>query len=385
MIAHPPGEEIQFDWLELPDAPPWWGWGPTRICWSARWRIRAGGGRCWRSPRTSRTWSQALDAVVRRLGGDTQGWRFDRMATVCHPCAGRSPRRSPRSRSTTGCRWRSARRGTATARAWWRRPTTRPRNAGGARCPTRDRRSRPSPASTSSPSGWTSRRRDAWTGSKTTVGELAAPSRCRPPGRRRIPAELEVERTVARRRWSRSRATCTRSPPGMPGASVKVAAPARRGHLNRHRRPGGRRPPPPGTATAPGGWSATPDTWSRWNRGAGRVQRPGPVQDQDPPAAPPAALAEAERLRGDSASRRPAERVVIDLAAYAAVGRPAAPTAPTHEEETRRSEHDHRAASMSEARRYQQLRAHLSYLKLERRRRSPAPGPGPGPQPRGCR
>ncbi len=27
VIAHPPGEEIQFDWLELPDAPEGWGVG----------------------------------------------------------------------------------------------------------------------------------------------------------------------------------------------------------------------------------------------------------------------------------------------------------------------------------------------------------------------
>ncbi|KFU75786.1 hypothetical protein [Amycolatopsis lurida] len=32
---------------------------------------------------------EALDAVVRLLGGVTQVWRFDRMATVCHPSSGR--------------------------------------------------------------------------------------------------------------------------------------------------------------------------------------------------------------------------------------------------------------------------------------------------------
>ena len=31
---------------------------------------------------------EALDAVVRRLGGLTHRWRFDRMATVCHPDSG---------------------------------------------------------------------------------------------------------------------------------------------------------------------------------------------------------------------------------------------------------------------------------------------------------
>ena len=32
---------------------------------------------------------EALDGVVRRLGGCTKQWRFDRMATVCHPSTGR--------------------------------------------------------------------------------------------------------------------------------------------------------------------------------------------------------------------------------------------------------------------------------------------------------
>ena len=32
---------------------------------------------------------EALDGVARRLGGLTQRWRFDRMATVCHPDSGR--------------------------------------------------------------------------------------------------------------------------------------------------------------------------------------------------------------------------------------------------------------------------------------------------------
>ena len=44
MIEHPPGEETQFDWLELPDPPAAWGWGKTRIllvgalAHSGRWR-----------------------------------------------------------------------------------------------------------------------------------------------------------------------------------------------------------------------------------------------------------------------------------------------------------------------------------------------------------
>ena len=37
-IEHPPGVEVQWDWLELPDTP----WGEPRTCWPARSRTRAG-------------------------------------------------------------------------------------------------------------------------------------------------------------------------------------------------------------------------------------------------------------------------------------------------------------------------------------------------------
>ncbi|MEU2832199.1 hypothetical protein ABZ667_26625 [Streptomyces lavendulae] len=56
VITHPPGEEIQFDRLELPDRL-WDGASapmPTR--WSVHSLIQAAGGRCRRRLKTSRTW-----------------------------------------------------------------------------------------------------------------------------------------------------------------------------------------------------------------------------------------------------------------------------------------------------------------------------------------
>jgi hypothetical protein len=77
----------------------------------------------------------ALDQITRALGGLTRVWRFDRMATVCHPGDG-SDHRVVRcvSPSTTACRSRSVRRGAGTARVSSRRPTTPPPSAGGAPC-----------------------------------------------------------------------------------------------------------------------------------------------------------------------------------------------------------------------------------------------------------
>ena len=89
VIEHPPGEECQFDWLELPDPPAQWGWGSKAfllvgaLAHSGRWRgVLA----------ESVDQPHVIDGLHRiagALGGLTRTWRFDRMATVCHPDTGR--------------------------------------------------------------------------------------------------------------------------------------------------------------------------------------------------------------------------------------------------------------------------------------------------------
>lgn len=89
VIEHPPGEEVQWDWLELPNPPPAWGLGAKAcllvgaLAHSGKWRAVL-----------AESMDQAhlidgLDRVTRQLGGITAVWRFDRMATVCHPATGR--------------------------------------------------------------------------------------------------------------------------------------------------------------------------------------------------------------------------------------------------------------------------------------------------------
>jgi transposase len=84
-IEHPPGEEIQWDWLELPDAP----WGGTAHLLVATLphsgRFRAVFAESEEQPQLI----EALDQVLRRLGGTARKWRFDRMSTVCDPGSGR--------------------------------------------------------------------------------------------------------------------------------------------------------------------------------------------------------------------------------------------------------------------------------------------------------
>jgi len=89
VIAHPAGEETQWDWLDLPDPPTSWGWGSMAhllvgsLAHSGRWRGYL-----------SATMDQphlveGLDRISRGLDGLTRQWRFDRMATVCQPGSGR--------------------------------------------------------------------------------------------------------------------------------------------------------------------------------------------------------------------------------------------------------------------------------------------------------
>jgi transposase len=89
VIEHPPGEETQWDWVDLPNPPAAWGWGSmahlfvgTLAC-SAKWRGALA------PDMTQPQVVAGLDRVCRGLGGVSRVWRFDRMATVCHPESGR--------------------------------------------------------------------------------------------------------------------------------------------------------------------------------------------------------------------------------------------------------------------------------------------------------
>ena len=87
-IEHPPGEELQWDWLELDDTP----WGDKAYVYvgalSHSSRCRA-----WFSDSDDQAHlTVAIDEVLRRFGGTAKKWRFDRMATVVNPNTGRVQR-----------------------------------------------------------------------------------------------------------------------------------------------------------------------------------------------------------------------------------------------------------------------------------------------------
>ena len=88
IIAHPPGAETQWDWVDLPNPPAAWGWGKTAhlllgtLPRSGRWRAYLS------ASMDQPHLIEGLDRVTRALGGLTHDWRFDRMATVVHPASG---------------------------------------------------------------------------------------------------------------------------------------------------------------------------------------------------------------------------------------------------------------------------------------------------------
>lgn len=83
-IEHPPGEEIQWDWNELPEAP--WGDDGHLLVGSLPCSGKFRG--VFAEAEDQPHLVEAIDGVLRRLGGNARRWRFDRMATVVDPKSG---------------------------------------------------------------------------------------------------------------------------------------------------------------------------------------------------------------------------------------------------------------------------------------------------------
>ena len=83
-IEHPAGEEIQWDWVELPDAP--WGDDAHLLVGSLPCSGRFRG--VFSESEDQAHLIEAIDGVLRRLGGTATEWRTDRMATMVDPKTG---------------------------------------------------------------------------------------------------------------------------------------------------------------------------------------------------------------------------------------------------------------------------------------------------------
>lgn len=318
IIDHPPGEETQWDWIELPNPPTSWSVGANAhllvgsLAHSGRWRAVLADSEDF--PHLI----EALDRVTRKLGGLTRRWRFDRMATVCSPTTGTvsaafaqaakhyavgvdlcPPRHGNRKGVVEKANHSAAQR-------WWRTVADDATVATAqqdldALCERLDGRVR---------------RRD---GQRVSVGELAAGEGLRAAPAAAFPAELAVARTVTAQALVSFRGNRYSVPPGMGGAQVivrhRLGADALR------------------IVTASG---ATVAVHRRAPNGAGATVRDDghvraletavltafsdgrPCRSKTRRPAGDASKAEAARLRGTPAASS-AERVVIDLSAYAAL------------------------------------------------------------------
>jgi transposase len=315
VIAHPPGEETQFDWLELPGPPPGWGCGGHAhllvgaLSSSGRWRGALA------EAEDFAHLAEALDRVVRKLGGLTRRWRFDRMATVCHPATGKitadfaglakyygvavdlcPPRHGNRKGVVEKANHSAAQR-------WWR---TLPDDTAWA----------DAQHGVDALAARMDTRRRVHGGQQVSVGELAAAEPLAPVLGVPFPAGLAVTRTVSPQALVAFRGNSYSVPPGLRGAAVTVTHRLGSAEL--------------AIATASGAVIAAhrraPDGAGAVVRDSGHVTAldkavlasfsaapPCRRKQRRPPSA--AALAEAARLRGGPG---PADHVVIDLAAYAA-------------------------------------------------------------------
>jgi hypothetical protein len=83
-IDHPAGEEIQWDWFERRRAP--WGGTANGLLGTLAHSGRVRGRICEATDQPHLI--EAMDAVMRQLGGTARVWRVDRMATVVDPASG---------------------------------------------------------------------------------------------------------------------------------------------------------------------------------------------------------------------------------------------------------------------------------------------------------
>ncbi len=80
-LEHEPGEELQLDWLELSETP--WGVKAYVLVGALSHSSRLRG--CFAEGESFPHLAEALDGVLRRVGGTARSWRTDRMATFVYP------------------------------------------------------------------------------------------------------------------------------------------------------------------------------------------------------------------------------------------------------------------------------------------------------------
>ncbi len=316
IIDHPPGEEVQWDWLELPDPPASWNAGAQAhllvgaLPHSGRWRGVL------TDAEDHAHLVEALHAVSTRLGGLPKRWRFDRMATVANPNTGRVTATFAAVARHYGvhvdlCPPRHGnRKGTvekgnhAAAQRWWR---TLPDEATVAQAQAS------LDAFCAGVGDGRARRRD---GQATTVGALATGEPLTPlPSA--FPATVTVTRVVSTQALVAFRGNSYSVPPGLAGATVTVAHRLGEQVLDiatgggtvlarHHREPDGAGVLVRDSVHVTALQTAVLAVFDTARRCPRKVRRPPSV----------AALAEAQHIRGDTPGDASRD-VVVDLAVWA--------------------------------------------------------------------
>jgi hypothetical protein len=266
---------------------------------------------------------EAIDGVVRCLGGCTRRWRFDRMTTVCHPASGRiTATFAPVAKfygvgvdicpSRHGNRKGVVEKGNhSLAQRWWRTLaddlTPAQAQAGLDQFCVRVGDTR-------------GRRVDR---ERTTVGQLASAERLAAPPLAPYPTSLSVERTVSAQALVAFRGNSYSIGPGMSGARVMVRHRLGSAHIEvaatggvvlaRHRRE------PDGAGVIV---RADEHVVALEHAVLAAFSDRAPCRSKQRRPPSPAALAAAAVLRGAGAAA--GEHVVVDLADYAAAARASA-------------------------------------------------------------
>ncbi|MFI7709383.1 IS21 family transposase [Nonomuraea sp. NPDC049480] len=328
-IEHAPGAETQWDWLELPQAPASWEWGSGAhllvgtLPYSGIWRgVLA-------ESEDQPHLIEALHQVCERLGGVSAEWRFDRMATVCHPATGEVTASFAQVAKHYGVIVRVCPPGRS-----WRKGSVEKANHVAAQRWWRTLGDDASPAQAqASLDEWCRRRGDIRIrkigGGRVSVAELARREPLRPMPHPAFPAVLEVERLVAPQALVSFRGNFYSVPPGhagqmmlvrhLLGAATLDIVTAGGAVLARHRR----QVDHAGVICQADEHAAALEAKVLAARAQAAGGGPCPRKTRRPPSV--AARAEADRLRGAGAEDK---APVVDFAAYAAQARPLSAASP---------------------------------------------------------
>jgi hypothetical protein len=328
IIDHPPGEEAQWDWVELPDPPPSWGQG--RMAHLLTGALSCSG--VWRGVLLESEEQPylvaGLHSVSARLGGLTRRWRFDRMSTVCHPDSG-----DLTASFAEVAKYYGVAVDVCPSRRGWRKGVVEKANHSAAQRWWRTLPDDVSPAQAQARlDAWCARAGDARTrardGRRVTVGELAAAEPLTPLPAVPFPAVIEDARVVSAQALAAWHGNFYSVPPGHSGQKVTVrhqlgtatidVVTAAGTVLARHRR----EPDHAGAVVRAEEHVAALEARVLAARGA--APAPCHRKARRPPS--PAARAEAAALTGADTAGAP----VASFADYAAAARPLRPASHDH-------------------------------------------------------